>query len=98
MASFGERLRLLREEKKMGQKEIASLLGITYSEISKYETDIRKPSSDVIIILANFFQVSTDYLLGQTNLRRPEIYEFCNEARKEIEIFIEFIKQKYPKN
>lgn len=96
MVSFGQRLKLLREENKMGQKEIASLLGITYSEVSKYETDLRKPSSEVIVILANFFKVSTDYLLGQSNLRKPNLYDFCEEAKKEIEVFIEFIQHKYP--
>ncbi len=105
MATLGERLRLLREERKMAQKEIASLLGITYSAIGKYESDSNKPSSNTIDRLADFFQVSTDYLLGRTDIRIPVdkimaehnemIADLPEEARKEILDFVNFIRQKY---
>lgn len=105
MATLGERLRLLREERKMAQKEIASLLGLTYSAIGKYETDSNKPSSDTIHQLADFFQVSTDYLLGRSEIRFPAdkiiaehnemIADLPEEARREILNFVSFVRQKY---
>jgi transcriptional regulator with XRE-family HTH domain len=105
MATFGERLRLLREEQKMAQKEIASLLGLTYSAIGKYETDSTKPSSDSINKLADYFHVTTDYLLGRSNIRlsaeeilaehRDMIADLSETARKEIMDFVGYIRNKY---
>lgn len=97
MASFGERLKGLREESKMFQKELAHHLNVSVSTINKYEYNQRTPSPDVIIKLADLFSVSTDYLLGRSDLKNPELYGFCDEAKKEVEIFIEFIKQKHKK-
>lgn len=100
MATFGERLRILREEKKMGQKEIGSVLGVSESTAGKYENDLRTPSPNSINKLADFFSVSTDYLLGRTHFRRPVRDDFTLEelpeaAIREIENFVEFIKQKF---
>jgi transcriptional regulator with XRE-family HTH domain len=105
MATFGERLRLLREEQKMAQKEIASLLGLTYSAIGKYETDSNKPSSDTIHKLADYFHVSSDYLLGRSNIRlsaeelidqnKDMISDLPETARKEIIDFVGYIRNKY---
>ena len=69
MATFGERLRLLREERGLVQKEIGALIGVDESSVSKYELDQRTPPPNSIIILANHFNVSTDYLLGVSNSR-----------------------------
>ena len=105
MATFSERLRMLREERKMGQKEVASLLGLTYSSIGKYETDSRQPPLHSILRLAEFFQVSTDFLLGRSNIRLSAeevinehenmIADLPSEAKKEISTFVEFIREKY---
>jgi transcriptional regulator with XRE-family HTH domain len=69
MVSFGERLRILREERKVGQKEIANLLGVSISSIGKYENNERTPSPNAINKIADYFDVSTDYLLGRSNIR-----------------------------
>jgi transcriptional regulator with XRE-family HTH domain len=105
MATFGERLRLLREERKMAQKEIASLLGLTYSAIGKYETDLNKPLPDAINKLADFFQVSSDFLLGRSEIRQSadqlikeheDIFaDLPEEAQKEILNFISYTREKY---
>ncbi|MGE5558687.1 MAG: helix-turn-helix domain-containing protein [Bacillota bacterium] len=100
MATFGERLRILREEKNMVQKEIGKLLDVSESTIGKYENDLRTPSPDSINKLADFFKVSTDYLLGRTNFRQPvkddySLEELPEPVLREIEDFIEYIKMKY---
>ena len=71
MITFGERLRLLREERKMGQKEIGDLLGVSVSSVGKYENGDRTLSPDAIIKLADFFDVSSDFLLGRSQVREP---------------------------
>lgn len=71
MASFPERLRELRKYKDVGQKEVGAIIGLSESSIGKYELGERTPDPDSIIKLADFFNVSTDYLLGISNERRP---------------------------
>ena len=62
--TFGERLRELRTNRKMSQKDLAARIGIAKSAISFYESDERLPSYDMLIKIARTFNVTTDYLLG----------------------------------
>lgn len=68
---FGERLRSLREEKKITQKELAKLFKIAESTVSMYERGEREPNFEIVNKIANFFNVSTDYLLGRTDDPTP---------------------------
>ena len=99
MATFGERLRLLREERKLGQKEIAALLEVSVSCVGKYENEQRTPPPKTIHALADYFGVSTDYLLGRIEVRDPVILNIMpklpEQAREEIEDYIIYINQKY---
>ena len=61
---FGENLRKLRKGRAMTQSELGSKIGLSKAVISKYETGLGYPSFDVLIRIAKFFGVSTDYLLG----------------------------------
>ena len=54
------RLRQLRLDKRLRQDQVARLVGVSKGAISAYETDIRQPSYDVLIRLANLYRVSTD--------------------------------------
>ena len=63
------RLRQLRLDKRLRQDQVARLVGVSKGAISAYETDIRQPSYDVLIRLANLYRVSTDYLLGRQDVR-----------------------------
>jgi transcriptional regulator with XRE-family HTH domain len=67
MSNFGERLRKLRLGKKMSQMSLAARIGLSQEAISKYERGIVSPSIDVIRSLRNFFNVSSDYLIGATD-------------------------------
>jgi len=69
MSILSERLKQLREEKELMQKEIASFLNISTSAYGFYEQDKRTPTPDVLSKLADYFDVSVDYLLGKTNTR-----------------------------
>lgn len=63
------RLRFLRNEKGESLGEIAKYLNVTIQTISNYETEKRDMTPDTILKLAQYFNVSTDYLLGKTNIR-----------------------------
>lgn len=67
------RLRQLRQDKHLRQEQVALLVGVSKGAISAYENDIRQPSYDVLIRLANLYRVSTDYLLGRTDDRTIDI-------------------------
>lgn len=61
-----ERIRVLREKADISREEFAKKIGITYAALSKYETGKRAPDYEVLQKIADYFEVSTDYLLGRT--------------------------------
>ena len=61
------RLRELRVNKRLRQEQVAKIIGVTKSTISAYENDLRQPSFEILLKLANLYCVSTDYLLGRTD-------------------------------
>ena len=63
---MGDKLKSLRTEKKLTQKQVADQIGLAISAVSSYESGSRYPSYDVLVQLAHIFHVSTDYLLGMT--------------------------------
>lgn len=62
-----KRIRNLREDNDLKQKEIANYLRITQQQYSLYEKGIRDIPVDLLIKLAKYYNVSTDYLLNLTN-------------------------------
>ncbi len=65
------RLRDLREDHDLMQKEIAAVLGIDQRVYSNYETGKREIPTRLLIILADYYKTSTDYILGRTNNIKP---------------------------
>ena len=57
--------------KGLGQKELASLLNLSIGTISNYENGVHSPDLDTLCRLADFFDVTSDYLLGRTEYRCP---------------------------
>ncbi len=64
MPKLNDRLLYLRNAKGILQKDLATALGISLLGYQRYEYGTRKPTSDLIIKMAKYFGVSTDYLLG----------------------------------
>jgi len=64
ICEFSDILRQLRKSHNLTQSELGSKIGLSKAVISKYETGIGYPSFDVLIRIARFFGVTTDYLLG----------------------------------
>ncbi len=69
---FKERLKFLRIEKDVLQKDIAAVLGTTDNAVGNYERGTRMPDPDTLKKLADYFDVSIDYLLGHSDIRKPE--------------------------
>lgn len=63
------RIRELREDNDLTQREVAEMLGMSQTGYSKYETGTNDIPTAVLIKLADFYKTSVDYLLGRTNLR-----------------------------
>lgn len=61
---FKERLQQLRKQAGLQQKELAAKIGMSANAISMMETGNRETSFEKLVMLAEFFHVSTDYLLG----------------------------------
>lgn len=66
--NIGERISELRKDRKFKQKDISKELNIAISTVSNYETGNHEPDLTNLCRLADLFQVSTDYLLGRTDL------------------------------
>ena len=65
MATFGEMLSELRRDKGLSQKELAGLLHVSVGTVSNYENDVHRPDLEGLSLLADLFEVTTDYLLGR---------------------------------
>lgn len=61
------RLKELRTEKNLTQEEVAKEIGTSQTNIGRWEKGLNEPSSSFVVKLANFFEVSTDYLLGRSD-------------------------------
>ena len=66
---FGSLLAELRKERGILQKEVASCLNVTVATISNYENGVHTPDFETLVKLADFFDVSTDYLLQRTDYK-----------------------------
>jgi len=69
MNTFGNRLRILRLEKKLNGIELGKIFNFSKSTISSWENETREPSQKVLKSFAEYFEVSVDYLLGNSDIR-----------------------------
>ena len=97
------RTKELREARGILQIELAKSLGIARNTLSQYETGKRTPDLDTLKKIAGFFEVSLDYLSGNSDKsKEPDVVafhknksgDFTEEEREEIDNFIEYIISK----
>ena len=69
MRDFSEVLRALRTEKNVSQKALGEVLGVSDRSIRFYETGKHRPDFEGLLVPANYFQVSLDYLVGRSEER-----------------------------
>ena len=91
--NFGQRLKLLREQNTVTQDELSKHLGVGRPTIAGYETKGKQPSFELLEKIADFFDVSIDYLLGRTDVKSSselsveedlDGYSISNKISKEI--------------
>lgn len=96
--SFGKRVKKLREKKGLTRQELSQALNITYAALSKYETDERFPSEDILSRIADYFEVSIDELIGRVyssniDSNYAQSVSRTNRYSKELEKHIETAKE-----
>lgn len=64
---YGQRIRELRIEKGLTQTQLAEQLGLTQKSVSKYELEQLDLSTELVVKISRFFEVSADYLLGMSD-------------------------------
>ncbi|WP_291291840.1 helix-turn-helix transcriptional regulator [Enterococcus sp.] len=106
---FPQIIKKLRLEKKLTQQEVADKIGITRPAYTAYEAGKREPDFSMLQVLADLFEVSTDYLLGRSDQRHlyPKVKSdlisshvdetISEEGIKEILTFIDFVKEREQK-
>jgi transcriptional regulator with XRE-family HTH domain len=106
-----DKLKELRTGKKKTQSEVASFLGIDRSTYGKYETGDSFPDLEKLLQISAYFNVSTDYLLGKTNVKipdrianalqdDPELSEFWNtlQEREDLQLLFKQTRNLSPKD
>ena len=81
MSSLSKRLKELRLEKDLSQEKLGDLLEISRSAITRYECGDREPDFYTLQKIADFFDVSADYLLGRTNVKIIDLEKHKNVER-----------------
>ncbi|MGI8314906.1 helix-turn-helix domain-containing protein [Halobacillus mangrovi] len=91
MSNVSKRLKELRKAHKLSQKQVSEILGISESGYGYYEQGRNEPSIEMIKKLANKYDVSTDYLLGISDIKNPNFVQEPNEfnSLKEINYLLE---------
>lgn len=87
MSIVGKRIRDLREDMDLKQSDVAQATGLHQKTLSNYETGKTNPDSYAILKLAEFFDVSTDYLLGYSSINirsAKDIIKKLDEIESEI--------------
>ena len=97
MVNIGERLKRLRTENGLTQKQVAEQVGVAVSAISSYESSVRLPSYSVLVKLAKLYHVTSDYLLGAEKRITLDITDLSDEDRTAVNAIVAALRQKYNK-
>lgn len=92
---IADRIKYLREKKKMTQSDLAKQLGITRSSVNAWEMGISVPSTQYIVEPAHTFNVSTDYLLCVDNSATVSVSGLSEEDVQLLSQIINHLKSKY---
>lgn len=80
---FGDILKTLRKNNGLTQSDLGRHVGLSKAVVSKYETGIGYPNFETLIRIAKYFGVTTDYLLGEENVKTVDVSELT-ESQAEI--------------
>lgn len=91
---FGARLKELRSQAGLTQKQLAEQIGVTKSVVSFYELRERTPSPEILVKLAALFHVSSDYLLGIEKGTYIDISGLDTDDEKAVRLVVEQLRKK----
>ena len=74
MVKFGERMKAARTAKHMSQQALADIIGKSLNTVGLYERGLRQPSLETLCLLADTLEVSSDYLLARTDVKRTATF------------------------
>ncbi|MCR5040482.1 MAG: helix-turn-helix domain-containing protein [Clostridia bacterium] len=95
MVDFGVRLKELRKENGMTQRQLAERLGVTKSMVSYYELSERFPSPEILIRLAKVFRTTTDSLLGlEKNTGFIDVGDLDEKQKRLLMVFLEALRDR----
>ena len=77
-SDFGENLKQLRKTRGLTQEELGAKVGLSKAVVSKYETGMGYPSFDVLVGIAQYFGVTTDYLLGVARSKTVDVSDLTD--------------------
>ena len=111
MATFSKRLKKLRKKKSVTLDELARAIDTTKTTLSRYENEKREPKMDMVKRIADYFNVTTDYLIGSTDEKKsadkikaaiandPELVSFWDEIadREDLKLLFKQTKDLEPK-
>lgn len=96
MVEFPVKLKAMRVNRNLTQKQLAEQLGVAKSVVSYYESGERYPSYDVFVRIARIFHVTTDYLLGLEHVRVLDVSDLTDEQIAALENLISVMQKKVP--
>lgn len=94
MNTFGKRIKSLRQKKGLTQVELGKILNVTDLAVTKWESDASLPNTITLIKIADYFNVSIDYLLCRTDIHKEKVYKLDIDSNN---INVE-IHKNYPYN
>lgn len=89
---LNERIRELRGSRGISQIQLAGKLGVTKQSVSNWENDNILPSIEMLVKIANFFEVSTDYLLGLDNKRTLDVENLTDIQISHIQLIVDDLR------
>ena len=92
-SDFGENLKQLRKGRELTQKDFGAKVGLSKAVVSKYENGMGYPSFDVLVRIAQYFGVTTDYLLGVARGKTIDVSELTDSQIATIHQLIAEFKQ-----
>lgn len=92
--SFGDKLKQLRLQAGLTQKQLAEQIGVTKSVVSFYELRERTPSPEILVKLAAVFHTSADYLLGMEKGDSLDVSGLDEEDKRVVCMIVERLRKK----
>ena len=98
---FKDVIKQLRKERKLKQSDLADIFNVDRTAVGKWEQGKNKPNADTLVIIADYFEVSTDYLLGlsgirdelSSNKKEPINYDGLSDNKKALITFAETVPE-----